>query len=280
MKPSPQSVSINSIPSKPKEDSHLAVTHPFKYSFTTCFKERVIRQLLHPEVGHRVLEMGCGSAYFATVLADEFPNTDFEYTGLDMAEESLKWARSYVNDKGKLIQGSVTAMPFASESFDDILYLDVIEHVSDDKKSLGEAFRVLKEGGRLIISTPNSDAPLTDTAFEEYLHDHGHMANQTPGYTKKKLSELLTGAGFVIEKIDYSNVFLSELLIMVTKLGYRMLKPKYESQADMLEVSGSPLFTLHKKIVYPLGYALGRAEEIFLKKAMHGHCLIMLARKP
>ena len=257
----------------------MSPEHPFRYSFTTCFKERVVRDFLRPQVGHRVLEMGCGSAYFATVLASAFPDVQFEYVGLDMAGASLESAKAFVNGHGKLVQGSVLEMPFEPETFDDVLYLDVIEHVSDDRKSVQEAYRVLKKGGRLVISTPNAEAPLTDTFFCEYMHDHGHMANERAGYTEKELRALLEGAGFTVEKVDFSNVFLSELLITLTKLGYRALKPKYESQADMLEVSGSPLFALHKKVLYPFGYALGRAEEMLLKKHLHGHCLIMLARK-
>src|SRR4051812_34079375 len=100
--------------------------HPFKYSFTTCFKERVIADLLKPGVGGKVLEMGCGSAYFSTVLKSEFPNAGFEYTGIDLAGEAVEAAKRFTEGSGKIVEGDVTAMPFADGEFQDILYLDVI----------------------------------------------------------------------------------------------------------------------------------------------------------
>lgn len=46
-------------------------------------------------------------------------------------------------------------MPYADESFDAITLTDVLEHVADEKAALDEMFRVLKPGGRLIITTPH-----------------------------------------------------------------------------------------------------------------------------
>ncbi len=46
-------------------------------------------------------------------------------------------------------------MPYANEDFDAITLTDVLEHVADEKAALDEMFRVLKPGGRLIITTPH-----------------------------------------------------------------------------------------------------------------------------
>lgn len=258
----------------------MRTNHPFKYSFTTCFKERVISRMLGANPSGKILEMGCGSAYFSTVLNREFPAGEYEYHGIDMEQDAVKAAKQFVKDENKIVIGSVEKMEYENDSFDNILYLDVIEHVNNDKASIEEAFRVLKPGGKLIVSTPNSGAALTDTFFCEYMHDHGHMENQRDGYYANELEDLLKNAGFQIDSVDYSNVFLSEILITITKLGYRIHKPKYNSQADVVAVEDSMLFKLHKSVFFPVGYAIGRIEEILLKKFLKGHCLIISASKP
>lgn len=48
-----------------------------------------------------------------------------------------------------------TKLPVDSDSFDVVISFQVIEHVEDDKNFVSEAKRVLKPGGRLIITTPN-----------------------------------------------------------------------------------------------------------------------------
>lgn len=253
--------------------------HPFRYSFTTCFKERHIIRLLQPRPGHSILEVGCGSAYFYSVLKRYFPNDAVSYSGIDIEDNALRCARQLYGSDVRLLKGDVTSLPFPDSNFDDVLYLDVIEHVADDKKSLKEIHRTLKKDGRLILSTPNLGALLTDTFFCNYLHDEGGMLNQRHGYTISELVSLLHDTGFKVEQIRYSNVFLSEILITITKLGFRLKKSSYATQASVFEVSKSPLFLFHKYIFFPLGYVLCRLEEMLLGTFLKGHCAIILATK-
>lgn len=254
--------------------------HPFRYSFTTCFKERIVANFLDLKNNDKVLEMGCGSAYFFSVLKRYFSKIKFFYSGIDMEKDAVQAAQFFCGPEASISNGDVSALHFQNGQFDKILYLDVIEHVKDDQKSLNEAFRVLKPNGSLIVSTPNSSALLTDTFFCEYLHDHGHMANQRHGYTEKELSLLLKNAGFEVERIGYSNTFLSEILITITKLGYRLKREKYNSQKDVFEVENSLLFLVHKYLFFPFGYVVGRIEELLLGWLLKGHCMIILAKKP
>lgn len=86
-----------------------------------------------------VIDYGCGNMPYRPLWE---PHTQ-QYLGYDFADNPL--ADGFLNADGTL--------PVASESADIILSSQVLEHVLDPNKYLGEAFRVLKCGGRLILTT-------------------------------------------------------------------------------------------------------------------------------
>ncbi len=57
----------------------------------------------------------------------------------------------------RLIIGDMTKSGLPSESFDLAISVEVLEHVQDDEKFVSEVCRVLKPGGRFIMTTPNGD---------------------------------------------------------------------------------------------------------------------------
>src|SRR3546814_18600443 len=53
------------------------------------------------------------------------------------------------------VNGDALQLPFADSTFDRIIASEVLEHVSDDRQSLHEVFRVLKPGGTLAATVPS-----------------------------------------------------------------------------------------------------------------------------
>jgi len=72
--------------------------------------------------------------------------------GLDASAEAVRWCAE--KGYGKVTQGDVCALPFDDASFDLVLATDIIEHVDDDGAALREIRRVLKPGGRVLITVP------------------------------------------------------------------------------------------------------------------------------
>ena len=98
----------------------------------------------------RVLDGGCAFGYGTAPLAAKAKVV----CGCDPSPELV--ARARENCPG--IQFEICPLektPYAGESFDAITLTDVLEHVADEKAALDELFRVLKPGGRLIITTPH-----------------------------------------------------------------------------------------------------------------------------
>jgi SAM-dependent methyltransferase len=78
----------------------------------------------------------------------------------------------------------VTALPFASDSFDLVCALDIVEHVDDEDGALSELSRVAKAGAVLLLSVPLH--PTRWTAFDDFV---GHRRRYEPERLWKKLAE-------------------------------------------------------------------------------------------
>jgi exopolysaccharide biosynthesis WecB/TagA/CpsF family protein len=101
--------------------------------------------------GMRVLDLGCGNGSYTAELARRA-----EYVcGIDLQMPHLRAFRDAI----PRVQGSGEHLPFASESFDAVTMIEVLEHTGCDTRVLAECFRVLKPGGLLILFVPNKFYP-------------------------------------------------------------------------------------------------------------------------
>lgn len=77
--------------------------------------------------------------------------------GLGISEEILNQVKSRRSNIDDLIIGDMTNSELESESFDMVVSVEVLEHVEEDAKFIREVHRVLKPGGKFIMTTPNGD---------------------------------------------------------------------------------------------------------------------------
>lgn len=249
--------------------------NPFRYSLTTRFKDRHFLRLLDPRPGERVLDVGCGVGYLCEVLARGGDGRHI--VGVDPSLESIRACRELA--PGAFMAGDALALPFRASSFDCVALSDVIEHLADPDQALGEIRRVIKPGGRLVLSTPALEGPFTRTRLESFLHEERDelQMNHRAGFARAELCDLLRRHGFADLQAVYTNVFLTQLLIGVMKLAYATVRQRYTSQADALAASRSWLFAVNKHVVFPIGYAIGRVEERLFGRFL-GHCSIVFGR--
>ena len=105
-------------------------------------------------ISGKVLEIGTGSGYGVEIIsgvANEFVTVDKFDTKLDFSQ--------YPNVK--FMQQNVPPLAFDPNTFDSAITFQVVEHIQDDHTFIREIHRVLKPGGKLVITTPNIKMSIT-----------------------------------------------------------------------------------------------------------------------
>jgi 2-polyprenyl-6-hydroxyphenyl methylase/3-demethylubiquinone-9 3-methyltransferase len=99
-----------------------------------------------PVAGSRLLDMACGGGLLAPYLA----GSGYRHIGVDLSRTAIVLARDHGVES---VRGDVLALPFRDETFDVVVAGEVLEHVADLAGAVGEACRVLRPGGTLVIDT-------------------------------------------------------------------------------------------------------------------------------
>ena len=120
-----------------------------------------------------VLEIGTGMGYGVEVVA---PAAD-KYVTID---KSCAY-NVELPANSEFRQMTVPPLDFADESFDYVISFQVIEHIKNDKEFVAEVSRVLRKGGKFIVSTPNAPMSLTRNPW--------HVREYTAEELKKLLSK-------------------------------------------------------------------------------------------
>lgn len=96
---------------------------------------------------------------------------------------------------GTGVCGSALALPFAEETFDVVGAFDVLEHCEPERQALDELTRVLKTGGRLLMSVP---------AYQWAWTDHDVRAGHHRRYTRPRLVAAAELAGLEVQRCSYA----------------------------------------------------------------------------
>jgi len=102
--------------------------------------------------GLDVLDIACGEGYGTMLLAKHSASA----VGVDVAPEAVAHAaQKYVCRNLRFLQGSAISIPLPASSVDVVVSFETIEHLREHDEMIGEIRRVLRPGGKLIISSPD-----------------------------------------------------------------------------------------------------------------------------
>lgn len=176
---------------KPRDIQESQYVFPYHWSLTPdSYGGRVywgylntIIQILGDTTNKKILDAGCGDGR----LSAELSKKGAVVTGVDYSGRAINFSKLFAPNIN-FIQADIKSLPFEDEKFDNILLVETLEHVSPQNIAtvLSELKRVLKNDGKLIISTPSL---LLRKSPKHYQH-----------FSEQSLKEALSDY-FLIEKI-------------------------------------------------------------------------------
>lgn len=177
--------------------------------FNAHYAQPAIINLAGHVSGRNILDVGCGAGPLAAALRDQ----GAEVTGFDASHAMVALARRRLGpDARVLVADLAEALPFGTGEFDDAVASLVLHYLEDWSGPLAELHRVLKPGGRLILSVnhpvirpvvyPEEDYFATSSYTEDYTFD-GQTAYLTFWHRPlHAMTDAFTRAGFAISVIS------------------------------------------------------------------------------
>ena len=151
--------------------------------------EAALAAALGKELG-ALLDVGTGTGRMAELFAGHASHV----TGVDKSPDMLRLARARLQQlpagKVDLVQGDFTALPFAADRFDTVLFHQVLHFAQEPEQVLREAARVTRAGGRIAVV----DFAAHDREELRASHAHARL-----GFTDEQMLVLLSDAGFAGE---------------------------------------------------------------------------------
>lgn len=242
------------------------------------------------KVGDKVLDVGCGDGFFLYLIST-LP-IKLSLVGFDNDKKILTIARKNLAHKRlRLVNGDATAMPFAENSFNQVIMTEVLEHVQNERKSVSEVYRVLKPNGILVLTVPGYNFPflwdplnwILQNIFGTHISGTnffaGIWARHLRLYKRENLKKLIKNEGFKIEAIEELTTrclpFNHYLVNLVARLLYDV-KPSGKI-TDSLSKFKNVKKPWYIRLSFFLINTFDRLNEIFPGK--HGLNIYIKARK-
>lgn len=156
--------------------------------------------------GINILDFGCGKGEIIGAMRKL--NSDAKYSGADVSQAAIEYAvKKYPGvDFAKIEDGG--KLPFPDNHFDFIFSSEVIEHIYDTENAFREMSRVLKPGGRMLLTTPYhgfiKNLSLVLFGFDRHFDPTGPHVRF---FSKRSLTRCLNSVGLKAEKWGYYGRF-------------------------------------------------------------------------
>jgi 2-polyprenyl-3-methyl-5-hydroxy-6-metoxy-1,4-benzoquinol methylase len=218
-------------------------------------KPETLHAFLQDVRGKRILDLGCGGGLFSYLLSERGAST----VGIDYSQSAVDFATSRYPQLEFKVGSAYDLSAFAKDSFDVVVMMDIIEHLSDQSQAMNEVMRVLRPGGHVVMSTDVTDTIWHSRYVERFIWFSMRFSKQGRAYRLIKETEAK-----ILAKKFYN---ASHIGLM-----------SFEQGEDMALRAG---FKIERHEVYPLVKVWWRDAFLrFLPMRWRGEHQMLLLRKP
>ena len=201
-------------------------------------RARTIFEYVNPTDDMVILDLPCGRGFYLNMFRYV---SKCRLIGADLDWEVIQKAKVNVGhlDDTDIQRVNIYQMPYPDNTFDAVIFSEVLEHLDNDSKALKEAYRVLKPNGVLAVTVPHENYPFwwdpinktLETLFNWHISEGvlaGIWANHVRLYTSSQLREAVLTAGFEVED---ERAFTHHCFPFIHNLVYGIGMPLLESGA-------------------------------------------------
>lgn len=209
---------------------------------------RWILQIFKPYLGKRIVEVGAGSGSFSELILEHQldsltlvePSTDmFGLLRHHLKKHPLSARLKMYNDIFSSVAGEIKS----TRQPDSIIYVNVLEHISDDESELQVVHQTLEDSGRLFIFVP-----AMQWLYSRFDKNIGHFRR----YAKNELENKCRKAGFKVLKSSYFDLMgIAPWLLKYRLMKSETMEPQAVQAYDKFIVPGAKF--IETAISPPLG---------------------------
>lgn len=218
-----------------------------------------------------LMDVGCNAGTFCSVR-------DGPVFGLDVSESVLKRAKDNV-PTAVFFVGDARSLPTLDEAIDNILLTEVLEHIPEPMEVLAECHRLLRPGGRLLVTVPNFRGVVRPTwTIKEAMKEYGveprpylHTA-----YTPEELRLMVERVGLRVAEFGTTGkevIFVRRITRYFRSLNRRLLRLGVISDLTMRRIMG-----IVERLVY-LALKSMRLDSAVRRHIQAGNCSYVMAAK-
>lgn len=257
----------------------------FRKSLKKQQKLRALLKLVDFNQDRRCLLVTCGDNNGA--LNWHFKQAGGEWSWVDAEEDSLEQIHAVTGDPVQRMDKDAPSLPFPDGTFDMVMTIDVHEHLKNPAAVNRELARVVKPGGKVIVTTPNGDETKTVVRLKHLVgmrpEDYGHIV---VGFDVPDLEKQLLAVGLAPYAHSSYARFFTELLELAINFAYvKVLSKRSEAKVEKGQIAPQnqdQIKSVEKQyklysLIYPFFWAFSQLDA--LVSFRRGYAVIVAARK-